>query len=111
MQDGPLQKVVDVVGDDEAVVFAGELDEGVPAGERGGDAGGVGGGGDHVDDVLVALAVGAGGFVDLVLLAVRSFSDDCRKKGGDEGDGEGKLGLVVEVRVGESDGMKVRNKV
>ena len=65
MEDGPLQKVVDVVGDEEGVVFACELDEGVTARERGGDAGGVGGGGDEVDDVFVALSVGAGGFVDL----------------------------------------------
>lgn len=60
-----MEKVVDVVGDDEGVVFTGELDESVAAGERGGDARGVGGGGNEVDDVFVAFAVGAGGFVDL----------------------------------------------
>lgn len=54
--EGPLEEVVDVVADDEGVVFAGEADEGLATGEGHGLAGGVGAGCYDVDDVFVVLS-------------------------------------------------------
>lgn len=55
-----MEKVVDIVADEEGVVATGELDEGLTAVEREGFPGGVGAGCDEVDDVFVVLSVWAG---------------------------------------------------
>ena len=63
-----MEKVVDVVADEEGVVATGEFDEGFAAVEGEGFAGGVGTGCDEVDDVFVVFSIWARVFEGLCMM-------------------------------------------